>query len=50
MCEYCGCQALATIDELTREHDLVINLMGEVRVAHAGGDAAQTAELRALSA
>jgi hemerythrin-like domain-containing protein len=45
MCEYCGCQALATIAELTREHDLVINLMGEVRAAHAGADTARMAEL-----
>ena len=45
MCEYCGCQALATVDELTREHDLVLNLMGEVRAAHAGGDVIQMAEL-----
>ena len=27
MCEYCGCQALGTIGELTQEHDLVINLI-----------------------
>jgi hypothetical protein len=45
MCEYCGCQALTTIDELTREHDLVLNLMSQVRGAHAGGDAARMAEL-----
>ena len=45
MCEYCGCQALATIDELTREHDLVINLMSKARAAHAGADTAQMAEL-----
>lgn len=45
MCEYCGCQALATIDELTREHDLVVNLISEVRAAHAGADTAQMAEL-----
>lgn len=45
MCEYCGCRALATIDELTREHDLVINLIGQARAAHAGADAAQMAEL-----
>ena len=45
MCEYCGCQALVTIDELTREHDLVLSLMSEVRVAHAGGDTAGMAEL-----
>jgi hypothetical protein len=36
MCEYCGCQALGTIEELTQEHDLVINLMGEVRAAVLG--------------
>ena len=30
MCEYCGCQSLAAIDELTREHDVVVNLIGEV--------------------
>ena len=23
MCEYCGCQAVTAIDDLTREHDLV---------------------------
>jgi hypothetical protein len=45
MCEYCGCQALDTIEELTREHDLVINLMGEVRAAGARADTAQMAEL-----
>ena len=45
MCEYCGCQALATIEELTREHDLVVNLMGEVRAAHAGADTVRMAEL-----
>lgn len=45
MCEYCGCQVLATIDELTREHDLVVNLMGEVRAAHAGADLVRMAEL-----
>jgi hemerythrin-like domain-containing protein len=45
MCDYCGCQALATIDELTREHELVINLMGQARAAHAGANTAQMAEL-----
>jgi hypothetical protein len=38
MCEYCGCQALTAIDELTREHDQVVNLIGEVRAAHAAAD------------
>jgi hemerythrin-like domain-containing protein len=45
MCEYCGCQALATIGELTREHDLVLNLMGQARAAHASGDTARMVEL-----
>ncbi|WP_432968950.1 hemerythrin domain-containing protein [Dactylosporangium sp. CA-233914] len=45
MCEYCGCQALAAIDELTREHDLVVNLIGEVRAAHQAADADRMAAL-----
>ncbi|MEU4560681.1 hemerythrin domain-containing protein [Actinoplanes sp. NPDC023936] len=40
MCEYCGCQAVTAIDELTREHDTVVNMIGEVRAAHASGDVA----------
>ena len=31
MCEYCGCQALVPIDELTREHELVLSLISQVR-------------------
>ncbi len=31
MCEYCGCQQIATIDELTREHDAVVALIARVR-------------------
>jgi hemerythrin-like domain-containing protein len=45
MCEYCGCQALATIGELTREHDLVLGLMRQARAAYAGGDTARMAGL-----
>ena len=37
-CEYCGCQDIPVIDELTREHDHVVNLIGGVRAAHAAGD------------
>jgi hypothetical protein len=33
MCEYCGCQAITVIDELTREHDAVVNLIGVARAA-----------------
>ncbi len=45
MCEYCGCQALATIDELTREHDAVVDLIGAVRTANRHGDVRLMAEL-----
>ena len=45
MCEYCGCQALAPIDELTREHDAVLGLISHVRAARADGDTGQMAEL-----
>lgn len=45
MCEYCGCQALAAVDELTREHDEVVALISLVRAAHAAGDVGELAEL-----
>lgn len=44
MCEYCGCQSLTTIDELTREHDEVVRLIGHLRTAHQEGSAARMAE------
>ncbi|GAB1516875.1 hemerythrin domain-containing protein [Actinophytocola sp. KF-1] len=45
MCEYCGCQALDAIAELTREHDEVVALISHVRDAHTRGDVAGMAEL-----
>lgn len=45
MCEYCGCQAVAAIDLLTREHEFVVNLIGEIRSAYASGDADRMARL-----
>ncbi len=45
MCEYCGCQSLTAIDELTREHDEVVNLISHVRDARRDGDTARMAEL-----
>jgi hemerythrin-like domain-containing protein len=33
MCEYCGCQEVTAIGELTREHDQVVTLIAEVRGA-----------------
>jgi len=51
MCEYCGCQSLAAIDELTREHDEVVNLIGCLRPARLEGDVARMAEIaRAIAA
>ena len=31
MCEYCGCQQIAVIGELTREHDAVVTLIGQIQ-------------------
>ena len=45
MCEYCGCQALTAIDELTREHDLVVRLISQVRSAAVASDTPRMAEL-----
>jgi hemerythrin-like domain-containing protein len=36
MCEYCGCQQIATIAELTNEHESLVNLTGLVQRALAG--------------
>ncbi|MGC0400432.1 hemerythrin-like domain-containing protein [Streptomyces sp. SAI-126] len=45
MCEYCGCQSLASIDELTREHDEVVRLISHLRPAHQEGGVARMAEV-----
>lgn len=45
MCEYCGCQAVTAIGDLTREHDVVVNLIGAVRTARGAGDVAGMAAL-----
>jgi hypothetical protein len=45
MCEYCGCQALPPIDELTREHELVLSLISQVGSARADGDLPRMADL-----
>ncbi|MET8560834.1 hemerythrin domain-containing protein [Streptomyces flaveolus] len=51
MCEYCGCQALVSIDQLTREHEAVVNLISHVRDAHRHGEVTRMAELaRAIAA
>lgn len=51
MCEYCGCQALDAIADLTAEHDLVIELGRQVRGALKGGDLGRAAErVRAITA
>ncbi|USQ85994.1 hypothetical protein NFX46_21080 [Streptomyces phaeoluteigriseus] len=38
MCEYCGCQSLASMDEPTREHDEVVRLISHLRPARRDGD------------
>jgi hemerythrin-like domain-containing protein len=45
VCEYCGCQSLASIDELTREHDEVVRLISHLRPAHQEGGVARMAEV-----
>lgn len=50
MCEYCGCQALAAIDELTREHDLVVGLIAKARSARAASDIPRLARLARMIA
>ena len=36
MCEYCGCQEIAVLGELTREHDAVVALISRVKSSIAG--------------
>jgi hypothetical protein len=51
MCEYCGCQQIAVIKELTREHDAVVSAIGEVRRAlDAGSVDAAAGACRRMSA
>lgn len=45
MCEYCGCQSVASIDLLTREHDAVVALIAPTRAAATVGDVAAAAVL-----
>lgn len=37
MCDYCGCQALTAIVELTAEHDLLVELSAHARAALRAG-------------
>lgn len=45
MCEYCGCQEIDAIAELTREHDAAVDLIAEVRQAYAAADTPSMAGL-----
>ncbi|MFC8246227.1 hemerythrin domain-containing protein [Streptomyces chartreusis] len=45
MCDYCGCQSLATIDELTRKHERVVALISHVLDAWREGAIVRMAEL-----
>jgi hemerythrin-like domain-containing protein len=38
VCDYCGCQDLDAIAELTAEHDVVVTMSGQVRRALRAGD------------
>ncbi len=38
MCQYCGCQSVAAVDLLTREHDAVVALFAPLRAAAAVRD------------
>lgn len=40
MCEYCGCQQITLIDELTREHEALVAMMAPMRAQLASGDLA----------
>jgi len=37
LCEYCGCQSIPAINELTGEHDSIVDLIGEIRAGLALG-------------
>ena len=49
MCQYCGCQQIEVVDELTREHDAVVALIAEVREQLAAGRPAAAATARRMS-
>lgn len=50
MCEYCGCQSIAAIRELTVEHDAVVEEIGEVtRRLHDGHTGAAVEACRRIS-
>jgi hemerythrin-like domain-containing protein len=51
MCEYCGCQSVPVIAELTAEHDQIVELVGETRAAYQRADIEAMVELcRRISA
>lgn len=51
MCEYCGCQQIAVLGELTREHDAAVGVLSTIRGLLADGDlAGAAASCRALRA
>jgi hemerythrin-like domain-containing protein len=51
VCDYCGCQDLPAIAQLTAEHDVLVNLSGQARRALQAGDLETAAErTRAMAA
>ncbi|MGN6088528.1 MAG: hemerythrin domain-containing protein [Actinomycetales bacterium] len=47
MCEYCGCQSVSIIADLTAEHDVVVDLLGEAQRAAERQDVDRAADLAA---
>lgn len=47
MCEYCGCQSVSVIADLTAEHDVVVDLLGEAQRAAEHQDVERAADLAA---
>lgn len=45
MCEYCGCQSIEAIAELTSEHDVVRELTGLVAAAATAGELARARDI-----
>lgn len=50
MCSYCGCRTNTEIARYTREHEEILNTMGELRRASAAADTARTQEVAGLLA
>lgn len=50
MCSYCGCRTNTEIARYTREHEVILDTMGELRRASAAADTARMQEIVAILA